>query len=95
MTHTPGFEERPRNSFVARRRLADAAARVPDAHLPRQIFAPGTVPAYSNYATTLAGYIVERARAEPFEDYVDEHIFEPLGMRTPRSSSRCPSGCGR
>ncbi len=80
MTHTPGFEEAIRNLF-----LPDAASLMPlreyvIAHLPNQIFAPGTVPAYSNYATALAGYIVERASGKPFEDYADEHIFKPLGM---------------
>jgi CubicO group peptidase (beta-lactamase class C family) len=80
MTHTPGFEEAIRNLF-----LPDAAALMPlreyvIAHLPNQIFAPGTVPAYSNYATALAGYIVQRASGTPFEDYVDEHIFKPLAM---------------
>src|SRR5205085_7832662 len=49
-------------------------------HLPERVFAPGTTPAYSNYATALAGYIVERASGETFDNYIDRHIFAPLGM---------------
>ena len=49
-------------------------------YVPQRIFAPGTTPAYSNWATTLAGYIVERAAAMPFDDYVEQRIFAPLGM---------------
>jgi len=48
--------------------------------LPEQIFAPGTIPAYSNYATTVAAYIVERVSGEKFDDYVDRHILQPLNM---------------
>lgn len=29
----------------------------------------------------LAGYIVQRVSGQPFEQYVAEHIFAPLGMR--------------
>lgn len=46
----------------------------------KRIFAPGTTPAYSNYATGLAGYIVERVSGLPFDDYVEQRIFAPLGM---------------
>ena len=41
---------------------------------------PGEVPAYSNYGAALAGYIVQRVSGEPFSDYVERHIFKPLGM---------------
>src|SRR5207249_1940714 len=41
----------------------------------------GTIPAYSNYATTVAGYIVQRVSGENFDDYVDNHFFKPLGMK--------------
>jgi CubicO group peptidase (beta-lactamase class C family) len=48
--------------------------------LPQRVWAPGTEVAYSNYGAALAGYIVERASGEPFADYVERHIFRPLGM---------------
>ncbi|HXH27538.1 MAG TPA: serine hydrolase domain-containing protein [Candidatus Polarisedimenticolia bacterium] len=43
-------------------------------------FAPGTGYLYSNYAVALAGLLVERISGVPFEQYCQEHIFEPLGM---------------
>ncbi len=49
-------------------------------HLPARIFPPGTTPAYSNYATTIAGYIVQRVSGQPFEDYIEQHILKPLNM---------------
>ena len=42
---------------------------------------PASTPAYSNYATALAGYIVSRVSGEPFDNYIERHIFAPLGMR--------------
>jgi CubicO group peptidase (beta-lactamase class C family) len=50
------------------------------AHLPKQIYPPGTIPAYSNYATTLAAYVVQRVSGEQFDDYVEAHVLKPLGM---------------
>ena len=41
---------------------------------------PGTTAGYSNYATALAGYIVQRVSGEQYEDYIEHHIFQPLGM---------------
>jgi len=49
-------------------------------HLPNRIFPPFVVPAYSNYATTLAGSIVQRVSGKPFAQYVADNILTPLGM---------------
>ncbi|WP_407371871.1 serine hydrolase domain-containing protein [Carnobacterium sp.] len=49
---------------------------------PAQVYRPGEVVAYSNFSAALAGYIVERISGLPFEEYVDKHIFTPLGMNT-------------
>jgi CubicO group peptidase (beta-lactamase class C family) len=80
MTHTSGFEETAKELFVA-----DAARMRPLGeylrdHIPARIFPPGVTPAYSNYATALAGYIVQRISGKPFDQYVAEHIYTPLGM---------------
>ncbi|MCC9192249.1 beta-lactamase family protein [Arthrobacter sp. zg-Y916] len=78
LTHTAGFEERIRGlvSPDAAPPLRDTVAIDP----PAQVFRPGTVPAYSNYGNALAGYIVERTADQPFADYVEQHIFDPLDM---------------
>lgn len=81
MTHTAGFEERNKQY-----RIASSAQRSPlGAYLhavpvPERIYAPGEVPAYSNYGTMLGGYIVERVAGEPFMDYIERHILAPLAM---------------
>ena len=37
--------------------------------------------AYSNWSVALAGYIVECIAGQPFYEYVNQHIFAPLGMK--------------
>lgn len=81
MTHTAGFQETIRGHTIREGgRLLPLKEYLPE-HLPPRIFAPGTTPAYSNYGNALAGYIVERVSGQPFENYIEEHIFRPLGMK--------------
>src|SRR3990172_9246455 len=49
-------------------------------HIPARVRPPGEVAAYSNYGAMLAGYIVARVSGQPYEQYIQEHIFDPLGM---------------
>ena len=79
LTHTAGFEEQLKDFFAADKTNPNLGEYV-KTHIPKRIFPPGTTPAYSNYATTLAGYIVERVSGQPFTEYVEQHIFKPLGM---------------
>ncbi|WP_439468373.1 serine hydrolase domain-containing protein [Blastomonas fulva] len=88
MTHTAGFEESVRHLISSDPKAAMTLKKQMPLALPERVFAPGTTPAYSNYATALAGYIVERVSGEPFDDYIDNHIFDPLGMA--HSSFRQP-----
>jgi CubicO group peptidase (beta-lactamase class C family) len=81
LTHTSGFEETARDLFVADTQHLFPLDQYLKNHMPERIFPPFVVPAYSNYATTLAGYIVQRVSGEPFAQYVAEHIYAPLEMK--------------
>jgi hypothetical protein len=48
--------------------------------MPVRVRPPGELTAYSNYGYALAGYIVEQVSGLPFAQYVEQHIFQPLGM---------------
>jgi CubicO group peptidase (beta-lactamase class C family) len=80
MTHTSGFEETAKDLFVPGAADMRPLSEYAKEHTPVRIFPPGTVPAYSNYATTVAGYIVQRVSGKPFEQYVQDNILGPLGM---------------
>jgi len=81
MTHTAGFEESLKGLLATREPGTPPYEELLKRWVPERVFAPGTTPAYSNYATSLAGYIVQRVSGEPFDDYIERHIFAPLGMR--------------
>jgi CubicO group peptidase (beta-lactamase class C family) len=88
MTHTAGFEEVIRDLIAHDPKALMPLGTYVKTHRPERIFEPGTTPAYSNYATALAGYIVERTSGESFDNYIERHIFTPLGMTN--SSFRQP-----
>jgi hypothetical protein len=81
MTHTSGFEETVRDLFVEDAQHLTPLDQYLKQHLPERIFPPFVVPAYSNYATSVAGYIVQRVSGKPLEQYVAENIFAPLEMK--------------
>jgi CubicO group peptidase (beta-lactamase class C family) len=80
MTHTAGFEEVIKDLGADRADELPTLQRFIKSHEPHQIYSPGTIPAYSNYGADLAGYIVQRVSGLPFEQYIQQNIFGPLGM---------------
>jgi CubicO group peptidase (beta-lactamase class C family) len=87
MQHTGGFEEHARGIISAKNDLPSYEELLKQS-VPERIFTPGTMPAYSNYGASLAGYIVERVSGESFYSYIEKHILEPLDMK--HSSFRQP-----
>ncbi|MGH6950728.1 MAG: serine hydrolase domain-containing protein [Vitreimonas sp.] len=94
MTHTSGFEEVVRDLILSNAPNARSLGDYLRENIPSRIYPPGTMPAYSNYATALAGYIVARVSGESFEDYVKRHIFDPLGMQHSTFVQPLPEGVG-
>jgi CubicO group peptidase (beta-lactamase class C family) len=92
LTHTGGFEDTVKN--IAFSGSADFLTNEQflKAWIPARIYPPGTVVAYSNYGGALAGYIVQRVSGEPFEQYVEHHIFAPLGMSLSSFRQPLPGG---
>lgn len=44
-------------------------------------FEPGSQYRYDNSGYVLLGYVIEKVSGQPYADYVQKHIFDPLGMR--------------
>ena len=80
MTHTAGFEEQVKN-IITEDPTQPGYVELLKRWMPTRVFDAGTTPAYSNYATSMACYIVERVSGESFYDYVEKHIFAPLDMK--------------
>lgn len=80
LNHNAGWQEVVTDLFIADfedvKSVEDALRYME----PEQIYEPGTRVAYSNWGTGLAGYIIERVSGQDYTEYVQEHIFAPLGM---------------
>ncbi len=80
MTHTAGFDEAVRGLIEPNQRDLLSLGETLKHWVPPRVTVAGSTPAYSNYGAALAGYIVERVSGESFDDYVERHIFQPLGL---------------
>jgi CubicO group peptidase (beta-lactamase class C family) len=80
LTHTAGFDEQligyVNPSGAAVMPLAEFVAT----SLPMRSRPAGDIPGYSNQGYALAGLVVERVSMRPFDQYMEEEVFRPLGM---------------
>lgn len=51
-------------------------------YAPTVVRKPGEAYRYDNYGFSLQGYIVQNVSGQPFQQYVADHIFKPLGMNS-------------
>lgn len=82
MSHTAGFEDGGIGYLYADG-VDDLmpVSEFLEKHMPARVRSPGTYAAYSNWATALAGLIVANQSGVDFDTYMEENIFQPLGMR--------------
>lgn len=88
ITHTTGFEA---VNFGGTAKTKDAQVPFDEAmkmFIPARVSPPGVRTNYSNYGAALGGYIVQRVAGKPFYEYLDDAVFEPIGMT--RTSMRQP-----
>jgi CubicO group peptidase (beta-lactamase class C family) len=84
LTHTSGLAEMPPAGmggadFYRRLDKTLAEAVTLYSQMPLQ-FQPGTSYQYSNPGMATLGRIIETVSGQPYERFVDERIFQPLGM---------------
>ncbi|KAA5831267.1 beta-lactamase family protein [Saccharopolyspora hirsuta] len=84
LTYTAGFDEDHMVGWLTHQEpLAEGLAK----YQPARVRPPGSGVVYDNYGIALAGYLVEIASGMPYADYVEQHVFRPLGMND--SDARC------
>ena len=79
LTHTSGFEDRVFGSVVSDVKDLMPVREWLISHMSKRVSPPGYA-GYSNYNAMLAGYIVSRVSGKSYDQYIQEHIFDPLGM---------------
>lgn len=79
LTHTAGFED-PLISLDRGSGDSPGLGEYLADRQPDRVRPPGQVHSYSDYGFDLAGYLVQVRSGVPFERYVEQQIFVPLGM---------------
>ena len=90
LTHTSGFENRLRESAVSNAKDLVSAREWLVSNMHARVRPPGEAAGYSNFNAMLAGYIVARVSGQPYEQYIQQHIFNPLGMVHAAAQSPIP-----
>lgn len=83
LTHTTGFEIRDPQQTDIHTDL-DKYVAIEDyvrSHMPPVIREPGSSYMYDNFASLLLGLIVQEVSGMPYEDYMEQNVFEPLDMQ--------------
>lgn len=80
LSHSAGFDQ-----IGLRRQVDDPAQRPSIAEFVnremRPVRPPGYVGVYDTYGITLAGRLIEQVSGVDYVEYMQQHFFEPLGMR--------------
>src|SRR5277367_812042 len=82
LSHTAGFGDYPK-SFDMRKDYTEAEMIKIVEAIPLA-YAPGTSWSYSNLGFLTLGIVVHKVTGQFYGDYLQEHIFRPLGMNTTR-----------
>jgi CubicO group peptidase (beta-lactamase class C family) len=91
MNHTAGFEDQ--TIGLGARTAADVQplGDYLATHIPARIRPPGQISAYSNYGAALAGYVVAQVSGQPWDQYVQLHMLDPLGMTHSTATEPVPA----
>ncbi len=81
LSHTPGFEDRVIGLFAHSADELEPLGELLARNLPARVRKPGELASYSNHGTAIAGYIVQQVAGRPWEEYIEETILKPLGMK--------------
>lgn len=80
LTHTSGLPREADFAYWTDRQFPTREALIEALHSQVGVFAPGTRYKYSNLGLAIAGEIVAAVAGLPYDQYVQRHILEPLGM---------------
>lgn len=80
MNHTTGFEDYLFDLILTSPDNLPTLEQALLTSQPAQVYRPGTVSAYSNYAVALAAYIAQRITGQDYYAYLMDTFFVPLGM---------------
>lgn len=80
LTHTSGLPREADFPYWTDHRFPTREEMIEALKSQESVFAPETEYKYSNLALALAGEVVAAVSGEPYADYIQRHILDPLGM---------------
>lgn len=80
MTHTPGFEDRVVGLFAREEEQLAPLEEILSNQNPLRVRPPGDQPSYSNHGTGMAALVVEAISGQPWTEFIQQRILDPLGM---------------
>ena len=80
MSHRSGLVREPAVGHYFDPTQPSVAATVQSLNSTTLVYAPGTHTKYSNAGITVAGYVLERRKAEPYAKYLKRAVLEPMGL---------------
>ena len=94
LQHTGGWDSKAKFDPLYRSIMIAESLKVPSPATAKQIirfmatkrpdFKPGERYAYSNFGYVLLGRVIEQASGQTYEQYVQEHVFRPIGIKSAR-----------
>ena len=84
LEHTTGWDDMHLREYAKQAPDSMSLARWPRIRPPLETsrWRPGTRTAYCNSGPPVAAYIVEKSTGQRFEDFVQQNLFLPIGMKT-------------
>ncbi len=84
LSHTSGYQDYwPEDYLMTPMLKPETAQQILDTWAKKPLdFEPGTLWQYSNTNYVIAGLIVEKVSGQKLMDFLGEHIFHPLGMKS-------------
>lgn len=80
MNHQAGFEDVLTDTVITHPIRKTDFLDILISRQPKQVYQPGTISAYSNYAVALAAYITQIKIDQPLYTYLQNSVFQPLAM---------------
>ena len=89
LNHTAGFEDGMLGHlFISSIEQIIPLREALEKYMPERIYPVGKYSAYSNFAVSLLGVVIEDVTGIAFDEYIDANIFKPLAMN--RSTFKQP-----
>jgi len=82
LSHTAGFTDYPKDFDLRKDYTEDELLKMVQAIPPA--YAPGTGWSYSNLGYLTLGILIHRVTGEFYGDFLEQRVFQPLGMSTTR-----------